>query len=106
MIHDWKQKYASKVITTEEAAAKVKNGDRIYLGSMCSEPTVIIKSLGESYLEDVEMIQFISGSAASELTLERPQAVPNEDLFRGRQKPPAGQTFRGGLRAAISFADP
>jgi acyl-CoA hydrolase/GNAT superfamily N-acetyltransferase len=67
-MHDWKQKYSSKLVSAEEAAAKVKNGDRIFLGSMCAEPSLIIKSLGESYLEDVEMIQFISGSAASELT--------------------------------------
>ncbi len=83
MIHDWKQRYSSKVINTEEAAAKVKNGDRIYLGSMCSEPSTIIKSLGESYLEDVEMIQFISGTAASELTQKGHRRFRMKTFFVG-----------------------
>ncbi|AFM24235.1 GNAT family N-acetyltransferase [Desulfomonile tiedjei] len=68
MVSDWKSSYRSKIISTEEAASKVQNGDRIYLGSMCSEPVSIIKALGDSYLEDVEIVQFINGSAASELT--------------------------------------
>jgi acyl-CoA hydrolase/GNAT superfamily N-acetyltransferase len=83
MMHDWKQRYASKVISAEEAAAKVQNGARIYLGSMCSEPTAIIRSLGESYLEDVEMIQFISGSAASELTLKGHRRFRMKTFFVG-----------------------
>ena len=46
---NWKRKYASKLVTPEKAAARVKNGDRIYLGSMCAEPTAIIKALGSNY---------------------------------------------------------
>ena len=65
---NWKQNYASKVITAEEAAGKVKNGDRIYLGSMCCEPTKIIQALAKSYLEDVEMVQFIRGTEALALS--------------------------------------
>ncbi|MBI5250714.1 MAG: GNAT family N-acetyltransferase [Desulfomonile tiedjei] len=83
MLHDWKQLYASKLISAEEAAAKVKNGDRIYLGSMCAEPTAIIRSLGASYLEDVEMIQFISGSSASELALKGHRRFRMKTFFVG-----------------------
>jgi acyl-CoA hydrolase/GNAT superfamily N-acetyltransferase len=63
----WKQKYASKLISAEEAALQVKNGDRIYLGSMCSEPQTIIKAIEDSYVEDVEMVQFLRGRATSKL---------------------------------------
>jgi acyl-CoA hydrolase len=52
-MENWKHKYASKLVSPEEAAARVRNGDRIYLGSMCSEPAAIIKALGESFLDDV-----------------------------------------------------
>jgi acyl-CoA hydrolase/GNAT superfamily N-acetyltransferase len=72
----WKQKYASKLISAEDAARQVKNGDRIYLGSMCSEPKTIIRAIEESYVEDVEMIQFLRGSAASRL------AAPDTGRFR------------------------
>lgn len=83
MMHDWKHVYASKLVSAEEAAAKVQNGDRIYLGSMCSEPSAIIRSLGESYLEDVEMIQFIAGSAASELTAKGHRRFRMKTFFVG-----------------------
>jgi acyl-CoA hydrolase/GNAT superfamily N-acetyltransferase len=66
-MENWKTKYAAKLISPEQAAAKVKNGDRIYLGAMSCEPTVIIDALARSYLEDVEMVQFIRGARASAL---------------------------------------
>jgi acyl-CoA hydrolase/GNAT superfamily N-acetyltransferase len=72
----WKEKYASKLITAEQAARLVKNGDRIYLGSMCSEPKTIIRAIEASYVEDVEMVQFLRGSAASKL------ARPDSGRFR------------------------
>lgn len=64
---NWQDKYKSKLVSTAEAARKVKNGDRIYLGSMCSEPKAIITALGESFLDDVEIVQFIGGPEASRL---------------------------------------
>ncbi len=64
----WQHIYASKLVTPAEAARKVKNGDRVYLGSMCSEPKTIIKAIEESFVEDVEIVQFIRGSEASRLT--------------------------------------
>jgi acyl-CoA hydrolase len=54
-----------KLISPAEAARKVRNGDRIYLGSMCSEPKKILKALEASFVEDVEIIQFMSGPEAS-----------------------------------------
>jgi acyl-CoA hydrolase/GNAT superfamily N-acetyltransferase len=63
----WQDKYASKLASAADVARKVKNGDRIYLGSMCSEPTIVMKALEESYVEDVEIVQFISGPEATRL---------------------------------------
>ncbi|MGB6068104.1 MAG: GNAT family N-acetyltransferase [Desulfomonilaceae bacterium] len=80
---NWKHKYASKLVSPEEAAARVKNGDRIYLGSMCSEPATIIKALGQSPLEDVEMIQFISGREATALARKAPGRFRIKTFFVG-----------------------
>lgn len=63
----WQDNFASQLISPGEAARKVKNGDRIYIGSMCSEPKTILRALEQSFVEDVEMIQFVSGSEASRL---------------------------------------
>jgi len=63
----WQDRYASKLISPSEAARKVKNGDRIYAGSLCSEPKTILKALEASFVEDVEMVQFIRGTEARRL---------------------------------------
>ncbi|MFH0824899.1 MAG: GNAT family N-acetyltransferase [Pseudomonadota bacterium] len=64
----WQDKYSSKLISPADAARKVRNGDRVYLGSTCSEPKTIIRALEKSFVDDIEMIQFIGGSEASRLT--------------------------------------
>lgn len=64
---DWKKRFCNKVVSPEEAASHVKNGDRIYLGSLCCEPSLIIDALGRSTLEDVEMLQFLRGKRAASL---------------------------------------
>jgi acyl-CoA hydrolase len=64
---DWKRCYSSKLATAEGAVAKVRNGARIYLGSMCAEPRLLIKALKESRLDDVELIQLKGGGEASRL---------------------------------------
>ncbi|MEW6141088.1 MAG: GNAT family N-acetyltransferase [Thermodesulfobacteriota bacterium] len=64
---DWKHKFASRFLTPEQAAEKIKNGDRVFLGSLCAEPGVIIDAIGKSYVEDVELIQFVTGPRARAL---------------------------------------
>ena len=61
---NWRTTYGAKLVSAEDAAAKIKNGDRIYLGSRCCEPTKIVEALAASYLEDLEMLQFIPGEHA------------------------------------------
>ncbi len=63
----WKERYASKLLSPDTAAARVKNGDRVYLGSMCAEPRLMIEALTVSRLEDVEIVQLKRGDAAARL---------------------------------------
>ena len=66
-MNSWQDKFNSKLISPAQAAQKIRNGDRIYLGSMCSEPKTIIRALEASSVQDVEIVQFIAGSEASRL---------------------------------------
>ncbi len=79
----WKHKYASKIVSTDEAVRHIKNGDRVYLGSLCSEPRVIIQALGRSYVEDVEMVQFISGVEATALAAQSSKRFLMKSFFLG-----------------------
>lgn len=82
-MNGWKAKYASKLVSAEDAAARVKNGDRIYLGSMCAEPSLIISALYGCGLEDVEMVQFLTGASAARLAAEKPQNFRIKTFFVG-----------------------
>ncbi len=66
----WKTRFASKLVPAEEAVSRVKNGDRIYLGSTYSEPRTMIRALREASVGDAELIQFLSGPEAASLASE------------------------------------
>ncbi len=65
---NWKQRYASKIVSPESVVKHIKNGDRVYLGSLCAEPRVIIDAMLDSGLEDVELVQLKGGTHAARLT--------------------------------------
>lgn len=84
-MENWKKRFASKLRSVDEAVSLVKNGDRIYLGSMCSEPKAFIRALGQSGLDDVEMVQFLGGSEAEGLAARAPHRFNLKTFFvRGR----------------------
>ncbi len=82
-MQSWQQRYASKLVSAQQAASYVKNGDRVYLGSSCSEPGAVIEALGKSYLEDVEFVQFIRGAKATELAAKIPGRFTIKSFFVG-----------------------
>lgn len=71
-----REKYVEKIISPDEAVSHVRNGDRIFLGSMCAEPGIIVDALSRSRVEDVELIQFMTGRASAKL------AEKGRDRFR------------------------
>jgi acyl-CoA hydrolase/GNAT superfamily N-acetyltransferase len=88
---DWKKRFAAKVVSAEAAAAQVKNGDRVYLGSMCAEPRLLVKALAASRLEDVEIVQLKAGGEASILAAKPNSGFRLKTFFLGRQ-----QALQGG----------
>lgn len=80
----WKQRFAGKLVSAQRAVAHLKNGDRVYLGSMCSEPSTIIRAMEESFLTNVSMLQFLNGSEAASLAKAAPDRFTLKTFFRGR----------------------
>jgi len=62
-----KQDYADKIVQPEDAVQRIKNGDRVFLGSMCAEPLIIVEALVKSRVEDVEIIQFMTSQSTRKL---------------------------------------
>ncbi|MFH0821257.1 MAG: GNAT family N-acetyltransferase [Pseudomonadota bacterium] len=90
-MNNWKQRFASKIISVDEAAQRVKNGDRLYLGSMCSEAKAVIEALGRAYLDDVEMIQFNAGRTALDLAAKSKGRFRLKRFFVGSRSGSAEQ---------------
>ena len=81
----WKQRFGAKLVSAEEAITHLKNGDRIYLGSRCSEPGTMIKAMGNSRLSDIVMIQFLTGKEAASLAAKAPGRFNLRTFFPARR---------------------
>lgn len=80
----WRSRFASKLVSADRAVSQVKNGDRVYLGSFCSEPKFMIRALRDSALLDVEMIQFLNGKESESLARTEPGRFSLKTFFVGR----------------------
>ena len=57
-----------KVISAEEAVAKIKNGSRVFIGTGCGEPQHLIRSMvNNARLQDVMVYQMLSSTLAEYL---------------------------------------
>jgi len=87
----WKKTYGSRLVSAEAAAAHIKNGDRIYVGSVCAEPRPLVKALAASNLEDVEIIQLKPGEEASKLVEKGSRRFRLKTFYvGGRRDDPSG----------------
>ena len=46
-MHNWQEKYQSKVSTPQDAVNKVKSGQRVFIGSGAAEPQLLVKALAD-----------------------------------------------------------
>lgn len=62
----WRDEYKQRVVSPELAVKAVQSGQRVLLGSCCSEPETVIEALlaDKDRLENVELITTILGSKA------------------------------------------
>ncbi len=55
--------FASKIVSANEAASKLKNGCRVFVGSGCGEPQILIHTMiANRHLQDVMIFQMLSHS--------------------------------------------
>lgn len=63
----WKEQYASKLTTAEEAVKHIKSGDRVVTGHACGEPVALVDAMvaNKDQYENVEIVHMVSmGKAA------------------------------------------
>ncbi len=59
---DWQTKYAAMIATPEQALARVKPGERVFIGTGAAEPRVLVDSLAARAgdLADIEIVHLIT----------------------------------------------
>lgn len=63
----WREQYKKKTMTTRRALKMIRRGARVFLGSACAEPQVLVQALMDRAddLHDVELLHFVTlGEAA------------------------------------------
>jgi acyl-CoA hydrolase/GNAT superfamily N-acetyltransferase len=59
---DWQTKYSSMIRTAEEAVSKIQSGQRVFIGTGCAEPQLLVHALANraSELADVELVHLLT----------------------------------------------
>jgi acyl-CoA hydrolase/RimJ/RimL family protein N-acetyltransferase len=65
----WQMRYAPKVVTAQRAAACVKHGQRVFIGSGAGEPQVLVQALSaREDIADTEIVHILTLGVASYAT--------------------------------------
>lgn len=83
---DWRQQAAQREIAPERLAHFVKPGSRIYIGSGCSEPTILTEQLvlRKHSFSDCEIIHFLTLSGNKFFDDNEPSHYRHQALFVGQ----------------------
>ncbi|NNK95321.1 MAG: 4-hydroxybutyrate CoA-transferase, partial [Desulfobacterales bacterium] len=59
---EWQEKYRDMIMTPRKALSHVKSGNRVFLGTGCGEPLVLVEALVKNAknLADVEIIELLT----------------------------------------------
>ncbi|MBI2919676.1 MAG: GNAT family N-acetyltransferase [Planctomycetes bacterium] len=61
MRKDWMSRFAARTVTPQEAVACVRRGSRVFVGSGCGEPVLLVGALSERPdVEDVEVLHIMT----------------------------------------------
>ncbi len=66
MTRHWREQYAEKVITPEQAIKRIHHGARVFIGSACGEPQALVRALvAGADLADAEIVHVLTLGVAA-----------------------------------------
>ena len=82
---NWKQKYANKIMSAEDALQQVRSGDRVVTGHACGEPPTLVRALVDRApeLKDVEVVHMVAMGPAKYAQLGMEGSFRHNSLFVG-----------------------
>lgn len=62
----WKEKYGDLIMTPQQAVMKIRPGQRVFIGSGCSEPMELVRALTARHgdLADIEIVSIVTSGEA------------------------------------------
>jgi acyl-CoA hydrolase/GNAT superfamily N-acetyltransferase len=80
---DWKEKYHSTILTADQAVARIKPGQRIFIGTGCGEPLELVRALTRRAYElpDTEIIHLLTFGEAPYAHRELAQYFRTNSFF-------------------------
>ncbi len=83
---DWQNKYRDMIRTPDQALGLVRPGQRVFIGTACAEPGVLVEALirrgGE--LNDVEIVQLLTKGEAAYATRQLQECFNINSFFIGQ----------------------
>ena len=83
----WKEQYADRICTAEEAVSHIKSGDRVVVAHACGEPVIITDAMvacADKYdYKDVEIVHMVPMGHAGYVAPEQSKHFRHNGLFLG-----------------------
>ena len=83
---NWQQKYRDMISTPYQAVAKIKPGQRVFIGTACGEPVELVDALTKraGELADVEIIQLLAKGDAPYASVKLVDCFTINSFFIGQ----------------------
>lgn len=83
---NWQLQYQDKLVSSADAAQKVKSGDRVVVGHACGEPQALVKALTARYqeLRHVEIVHMVAMGDSPYAQPGMEESFRHNALFVGR----------------------
>ncbi len=105
---DWQAKYRDMIMTPNKALAEVKSGNRVFLGTGCGEPIVLVEALVRKAkkLADVEIVELLTKGDAPYIDRQYAETFKVNSFFIGRNVRELYQEGRGDYTPVLMFDIP
>ncbi len=104
----WQEKYRDMIMTPQKALAHVKSGNRVFLGTGCGEPVVLVEALVKNArnLADVEIVELLTKGEAPYIDRQYAETFKVNSFFIGGNVRSLYQEGRGDYTPILMFDIP
>ena len=104
----WQEKYRDMIMTPKKAVSKIRSGNRVFLGTGCGEPVVLVEAMVKNAknLADVEIIELLTKGDAPYVDKKYADVFKVNSFFIGGNVRQMYQEGRGDYTPILMFDIP